>query len=476
MRSIQKNTNKNTMDLKYSRQIIAIAAAIFILSSCKVTQSYNRPADRTDRLYRGVSTADTTTMANIPWTQMFKDANLQTMLREAITNNNDLKVAVARIKQAEANLRQTTAAFFPTASAGPQVIQQKVAGTQGGSLGFTPVRVYGVTGNASWEIDLWGKLRSAKRAALASFLESDAYRRAVQTQLIADIATNYYNLLAYDKQLAITLQTVENRKEDVETNKLLKQANRVNEASVAQSEANRYAAEVTIPDLENSIWQTENAINVLMGRQPRGIQRDSLDVQQMDTLLQTGLPSQLLSNRPDVQQAEYGLRYYFEQIKAARAYFYPSLTITAQGGWQSATVRDLFSKTTVFGNIAAGLVQPVFNRGLNRQRLQIAKAQYEENLANFQQTVLNAGREVSDALYSYQAVAKKTNTRTLQLDAWKRATDDTRELLKNGYATYTDVLTSEQGLLSAQLSSVSDRLQQLTAVVSLYRSLGGGWK
>ena len=464
------------MNTKYTRQIVAIAATIITLSSCKVTEQYAQPAVRTDSLFRGAANADTTTMANIPWTQMFNDTNLQTMLRESISNNNDLKVAVARIKQAEANLRQTRVAFFPTLSAGPQVTQQKVAGTQGGGLGQLPGRVYAVAGSASWEIDLWGKLRSAGRAALASLLESEAYRRSVQTQLIAEIATNYYNLLAFDKQLAITMQTVENRKEDVETNKLLKQANRSNEAFVAQSEANRYAAEVTIPDLQNSIRQTENAISVLMGRQPGDIQRDSLDVQQVDTLLQTGLPSQLLSNRPDVQQAEYGLRYYFEQVKVARAYFYPSLTITAQGGWQSAAVKDLFNSAALFGNIAAGLTQPIFNRGLNRQRLEVAKAQYEENVATFQQTVLNAGREVSDALYSYQSVANKTTTRTLQLDAWKRAVDYNRALLKNGYATYTDVLTSEQGYLFAQLSSVSDRLQQLTAVVSLYRSLGGGWK
>ncbi len=464
------------MNIKYLRQIIAIAAIITTFSSCKVAQSYDRPEVKTNGLYRGVNTTDTTSMANIPWTQMFKDANLQNMLQEAIINNNDLKVTVARIKQAEANLRQTKAAFLPFMSAGPQVTQQKVASTQGGALGFIPDRVYAISGIASWEIDLWGKLRGANRAALASFLESDAYRRSVQTQLIAEIATNYYNLLAYDKQLAITMQTVENRKEDVETNKALKQANRVNEASVAQSEANRYAAEVTIPDLQNSIWQTENAINVLIGRQPGDIQRDSLNVQQVDALLQTGLPSQLLSNRPDVQQAEYGLRYYFEQINVARAYFYPSLTITAQGGWQSASVKDLFSTTALFGNIAAGLTQPIFNRGLNRQRLEVAKAQYEENLATFQQTILNAGREVSDALYSYQAVANKTNTRTLQLEAWERAANYNRALLKNGYATYTDVLTSEQGLLFAQLNSINDRLQQLTAVVSLYRSLGGGWK
>jgi outer membrane protein, multidrug efflux system len=464
------------MNLKYFRQAVFITLGVIMFSSCKTTESYHRPAVKTDSLYRGINTTDTSSIADIPYTKMFNDANLIAIIQEAIVNNNDLKVAVARIKQAEANLSQTKMAFLPTLSVGPQVTQQKVAATQGGNLGFSPERVYQFSGNASWEIDLWGKLKGAKRAALASLLQSDAYRRSVQTQLISDIASNYYTLLAYDKQLAITEQTVANRKEDVETNKALKEANSTNEAAVAQSEANRYSAEVTIPDLQDNIAQTENALCVLIGRQPGQITRSSLDMQQPDTSLQTGVPALLLANRPDVQQAEYNVRYYFEQIRVAKAYFYPSLTITAQGGWQSATVGDLFKSASLFGNVAAGLTQPIFNKGLNKQRLEIAKSQYEEYVANFQQSVLKAGQEVSNSLHSYQAVANKNQTRTLQLDASKRAVDYNRELLKNGYATYTDVLTSEQNYLSAQLSSINDRLQQLSAIVSLYRSLGGGWK
>ncbi|WPQ61450.1 efflux transporter outer membrane subunit [Chitinophaga sancti] len=465
------------MNLKYfSRTAAVIAVAVLILPGCKIRQAYIRPSVETDSLYRSVYTTDTTTIASLSWRQMFKDDKLQALIQAGIANNYDLIIAVARIKQAEANLRQAKAAFLPTLSVSPQYTRQKVAATQGGNLGFTPENVYAVQGNASWEIDLWGKLSSAKKASLASLLQSYAYQRSVQTKLIADIATDYYNLLAYDKQLAITVQTVKNRKEDVETNKALKVANRVNEASVAQSEANLYAAEVTIPDLQNSIRETENALCVLIGRHPGTIQRNLLDMQEVDTTLQTGLPAQLLSNRPDVQQAEYNVRYYFEQINVARAYFYPTLNITAQGGWQSATVGDLFKSATIFGNVVGGLTQPVFNKGLNKQRLQLAKAQYEENVATFQQTVLDAGREVSDALYNYKAVQDKASTRKLLLDAWFRSVDYNRELLKNGYVTYTDVLTSEQSYLSAQLSGVNDRLQQLTSLVTLYKSLGGGWK
>ncbi|OMP76565.1 MULTISPECIES: efflux transporter outer membrane subunit [unclassified Chitinophaga] len=465
------------MNLKYlTRTAAVIAVAVLILPGCKIRQAYIRPAVETDSLYRAAYTTDTATIANLSWRQMFKDDKLQALIQEGIANNYDLIIAVARIKQAEANLRQAKAAFLPTLSVEPQYTKQKVAATQGGNLGFTPANVYAVQGNASWEIDLWGKLSSAKKASLALLLQTYAYQRSVQTKLIADIATNYYNLLAYDKQLAITVETVDNRKEDVETNKALKIANRVNEASVAQSEANLYAAEVTIPDLQNSIRETENALCVLTGRHPGTIQRNMLDGQEVDTTLQTGVPAQLLSNRPDVQQAEYNVRYYFEQINVARAYFYPTLNITAQGGWQSATVGDLFKSATIFGNVVGGLTQPVFNKGQNKQRLQLAKAQYEENVATFQQTVLDAGREVSDALYNYKAVQDKALTRKLQLDAWFRSVDYNRELLKNGYVTYTDVLTSEQSYLSAQLSGVNDRLQQLTSLVTLYKSLGGGWK
>ena len=319
-------------------------------------------------------------------------------------------------------------------------------------------------------------MSAAKKAQLALLLQSYANRRAVQTSLVANIATAYLSLLAFDKELDITLQTLEIYKSDVETNKELKRANRANEASVAQSEANRFAAEVTIPDLYNNIRQLENAISVLVGRQPGPIQRSSLDVQQVDTVLQTGLPAQLLANRPDVQEAEYNVRYYFEQINVARAYFYPSLTITAQGGWQSPAIGTLFNSASLFGSVTGGLLQPVFNSGLNNQRLRLAKAQYEEKVLTFQQTVLSAGQEVSDALYSYQSTQIKLATRKQQLDALKRSVDYTRLLLKGSYVTYLDVLTSEQGYLAAQLNSVNDRLQQLTSVVTLYQSLGGGWR
>lgn len=459
------------------KQVAILLVSVMLLYGCGVTKPYVRPTVTTDSLFRDVHTTDTTTIADIPYRVMFKDPYLLNLIQEGIANSYNLKIAVARIKQAEANLKQSKAEFLPNINAGPQVTKQRLPSDQ--TQGFASNQtIYQLSASAGWEADLWGKLKSTEKGALASLLESDAYKRATQTQLVSDIAINYYNLLAYDKQLAITVESVKNFKEDVETNKTLKAANRITEASVVQSEANLYAAEVSIPDLKNNIRQTENAISVLIARPSGPIERDSLSNQKFDTILQTGVPAQLLGNRPDVQEAEYALRYYYEQINVARAYFYPKLTITAQGGWQNVELKNFFSASALFGNLVGGLLQPVFNQGLNKQRLALAKAQYEENVFDFHQALLNAGQQVSDALYSFQSAQEKRSIRTQQLEALKKAVDYNRELLNYGYAqtSYLDVLTSEQGYFSAQLNEVSDQLQQLSAVVNLYQSLGGGWK
>lgn len=453
-----------------------VAALVAMTASCKVTKPYQRPEQVADNaLYRDVNTTDSTTIANMPWQQLFTDTDLQALIQEGISNNLDLKIAVARIKSASANLQQSKLAFLPTLDATASATKKKLSVTQG--AGFLATTSYELSLSSSWEADIWGKLRSTKKAYLSAFLQSEAYRRAVLTQLIADIATNYYALLAYDAQLAITEKTVTNRIADVEAMKVLKESDVVTGAAVVQSAANRYSAEVTIPDLKQNIRETENAICILLGRAPAPITRTSLDAQALNTDLHTGVPAQLLANRPDVQQAEYQLRYYFELTNVARTYFYPSLSITATGGLSNTSVSKLFDASSFFGSIVGSLTQPIFNQGLNKQRLKVAEANQEESLATFRQTLLTAGQEVSNALFKYQAAIDKAKIRSEQINYLQKSVDFTKELLKYTSSTnYTDVLTSEQSLLAAQLNSVSDKLQQLQAVVSLYRSLGGGWK
>ena len=459
---------------KILKGILGVMLISITLYSCKLSESYTRNEDIAQKeLYRDSESKDSTTIADIPWKELFADSYLQSYIDEALSNNYDMQIAVARIKKAEATFKQSKLALLPSVDLNAGTTLQKT-GTGNSAVSSEAYELYG---GASWEADIWGKLRSTKRANLALLLESNAYKRAVQTQLISDVATAYYTLLAYDKQLSITEKTLKLRKEDVETMKLLKENDVVDGAAVVQSEASRYSTEVSIPDIKQSIYETENTLCVLLGRNPGSIERNVLDDQKLDVDLKIGLPAQLLANRPDVQEAEFELRYYYEMTNVARAYFYPSLTVTAQGGFSSSDISELFDASSVFRNFIGGLTQPIFNQGANKQRLKTAEANKEEYLATFQQTLLDAGQEVSNALYDYNSAQEKIALRGKQIEFLEKSVDFTMELLKYTSSTnYTDVLTSEQSLLTAQLSSVSDKLQQLNAVVSLYRSLGGGWK
>ncbi|MDP9076074.1 MAG: efflux transporter outer membrane subunit [Bacteroidota bacterium] len=466
----------NRSYIKYTLLIALLSATL----SCKITKTYKQPDLNTNDLYRGKSTTDTTTIATLPWEKLFADTVLQALIHEGLFNNLNLKIAVQKIYEAQAALGQSKAALLPSLSANASATRSKQSAA---SLNYPPgttistlTTSYQLGLSTSWEADIWGKLSSAKRVAFNNLLQTDAAKRAVQTQLIADIANNYYTLIALDKELDITVRTLQNRIKDVETMKALKEGAVVNGAAVVQSEANRYAAEVAIPDLKRSIRETENALDILVGRQPGALNRAKLDEQKPVDSLQTGIPSQLLKNRPDVQQAEYTFRSAFENTNLARTYFYPSLTITASGGWSNLQLKDFFVGS-VFYNVAAGLTQPIFNQGINKARLKTAQAQQLEALYSFQQTLLVAGQEVSNALYAYQSSTEKTGARSKQIAALTKAVDYTQELLRYSSATnYTDVLTSEQNLLAAQLDGVNDRLQQLQAVVNLYRALGGGWR
>jgi multidrug efflux system outer membrane protein len=450
------------------------------MPSCKVTKPYQKPDLNVNDLYRGQGTTDTTTIANMPWQNLFTDTALRALIQEGLYQNLNLKIAVEKIYEAQAALGQAKGALLPNLSANVGVTQSKQSAA---GLNFPPgiaintlTTTYQLGLSTTWEADIWGKLSSSKRAAYANLLQTDAAKRAIQTQLIADIANNYYSLLALDKELEITTQTLQNRMKDVETMKTLKEAAVVNGAAVVQSEANRYAAEVAIPDIKRSIRETENALDILVGRPPASLNRGKLDDQKSITDLKTGIPSQLLKNRPDVQQAEYAFRSAFENTNVAHAYFYPAFTITASGGYSNLQLKDFFVNS-IFYNIAAGLTQPIFNQGINKARLKTAQAQQKGALFNYQQTLLTAGSEVSNALYSWQSAGEKGDSRSKQIAALEKSVDYTQQLLRYSSATnYTDVLTSEQSLLAAQLNGVNDRLQQLQAIVNLYRALGGGWK
>lgn len=466
------------MKFRYKHSFL-IGFVILSLSAC-VTQKYTRPQVTSEGLYRDNNTTDTATMADIPWKSLFSDTTLQSLIQEGINQNLDLKQAIERIKISEATLQQSRAAFLPSLQGDLSVTDAKQSAA---ALNFPAgininleTQTYRAQLSTAWEADIWGKLSSAKRAAYATLIQSDAAKRAVQTQLIATIANSYYTLLALDKQLAITMETIKIRRKDVETVKALKEGAVVNGAAVVQSEANLYAAEVSLPDLKRSIKEAENALSVVLAKAPGTINRSTIDQQVPYANLQTGISAQLLQNRPDVIAAEYGFRSAFENTNVAKTYFYPALTLTASGGLSSLQLKNFFDNS-IFYNLVGGITQPIFAKGQNKARLKTAQAQQQQAFYTFQQTLLTGGQEVSNALYAYQTAVEKEEARAKQIASLTKAVDFTKELLRYSSATnYTDVLTSEQSLLTAQLSGINDKLQKLQSVVNLYRALGGGWK
>jgi multidrug efflux system outer membrane protein len=468
------------MKSQKGRSMLYVVLLAGILGSCKITKPYSTPEQQTAGLYRTEASTDSATIADLPWKELISDTTLQELISEGLRQNLNLKIAIQRINEAQAALQQSRAAFYPSLEGGVKATNTKSSAAalnfpSGININLNTV-TYQALLSSSWEADIWGKLKSGRKAALATFLQSDASARAVQTQLISDIALNYYNLLALDQQLVITEQTLKNRIEDQQTMKALKDAAIVNGAAVVQSEANRYAAEVAIPDLKRGIREAENALAILLAREPGPIKRSKLADQQPYVNLAIGVPSQLLRNRPDLQQAEFAFRTAFENTNVARTYFYPSLTITASGGLSTLQVKDFFNRS-IFYNLIGGMTQPIFSQGVNKARLKTSEARQQEAFYSYQQSWLNAGLEVSNALYLYQTATEKEESRARQIAALEKSVEFTKDLLQYSSATnYTDVLTSEQTLLSAQLSSVNDRLQKLQSVVQLYRALGGGWK
>jgi len=453
-------------------QLAFVLLLVFIAESCKVTHLGKFPEIRADdNLYRDLDISDSLSIAMVPWRELFKDTCLQLIIEKAVSNNPDMQVAIARVKKAEAAFRQSRAEFFPSLNAGVNATFQSETG------GFGVPESYQVFGSTSWEADIWGKFRSAKRASLASLMASEAFKRAVTTDLIASAAMNYYNLLALDAQLDITRRTLEKRISNAETMQALRDNDLITSADLVLSQANRYSTEIIIPDLKQRIYETENILSLLMGQGPGPIDRTSLEQQNLSEDFRTGVPAQLLANRPDVLEAEYRLRYYYETAKSARANFYPSLTITARGGLTEASLNALFNQPLFFWSIFGGLVQPIFNYGLNKQRFLSATADFEESHASFRKILLNAGSEVANSMHSYETATDKISIREKQIGYLEKAVDYTTELLKYSSTTsYIDVLTSEVTLLSAELNGVNDKVDQLQSIVALYQSLGGGWQ
>ena len=472
MKSILKNTSL--------QKGLVIAIMAFTLQSCFVAKDYTRPeVTETENLYRTDNLpSDSISMADISWKTMFTDTYLQQYIEEGLQNNMDIRIAVQQIVAAEAYAKQGKAGYLPTLSVGPNITHQELSkNTQLGSfLTNTSTDQFDITANLSWEADIWGKIRSNKRATQAVYLQSVAGHQAVKTQLISSIAATYYSILALDAQLEITKTSITTRKKGVETIKALKEAGLTNQVAVDQNIAQYNNAKALEVDLEVALFKAENTLSILLGKTPQEINRSTLDTQTINSEMKLGVASQLLSNRPDVMAAEYGLISAFELTNVARSSLYPSLKLTAASGLQSLELDKLFNANSIFANIVGGLTQPLFNKRKLKTQKEVAIAQQEQALLRFKKTLLVAGNEVSNALYSFNSENKKFKFLVNEVEALRKAEKNSEELLKNGYATYLDLLTARQSALSAENRVIGSRLQQLQAVVTLYEALGGGLK
>ncbi|MEZ4801340.1 MAG: efflux transporter outer membrane subunit [Gelidibacter sp.] len=462
---------------------LILVVSAFTLQSCFVAKDYERPQfEETQNLFRTDQLpTDSLSMADVSWKDLFTDPYLIGYIEEGLQNNIDIRVAIQQMLAAEAYVKQGKAGYLPSISGGATASRSYLSenGQQGAilsGLGTDHVDQFEVSGDLSWEADIWGKIRSNKRAFEASYLQSEAAHQAVKTRLIADIASTYYQLVSLDAQLEITKSSVTVRDSSVTTIQALKDAGQVTQVAVDQNIAQYNNARALEVDLETAIFQTENTMSILLGKGPQHYERGILEDQQLESELKLGVPATLLRNRPDVIAAEYGLVEAFELTNVARSNFYPSLTLSASGGLQSLDVDKLFDTGSLFATIVGGVTQPIFNQRRIRTQKEVADAQQEQALLEFKRSLLVAGNEVSNALYSYNQETKKFEYRELEVEALRNAESNSNELLKNGYANYLDLLTARQSALSAELNVVDSKLQQLLSIVDLYEALGGGWK
>ena len=439
------------------KKILLILGIATLLTSCSIYKKYSRPEDiSTKNLYGNIEKADTTTMADISWREFFTDKYLQGYIEQGLKNNIDMRLAAERVSQAELALQSAKLAFIPSFGFEPQI-----------SAGLNSSFAYTLPVKASWEIDILARNINAKRKAEATLEYNRLYRRSVQTALVSAIANNYYTLLMLDAQLRISRATSASWKDNVRTMKAMKEAGMTNEASVSRTEANSCSIDASLHDLEYSLVKAQNSLALLLGVPPQDFPRGELNGVDFKQELFVGVPAQLLSRRPDVQQAEYNLRIAYHNTNIAHAKLYPSLTITGEGAFEG-------SPATWALSFVGKLVQPIFNAGANRANYKIAQSQQKEALLEFEHKLLEAGSEVNTALAQCRSASSKTNLRIRQIETLESSVYSTRQLMSHSEATYLEVLTAQQSLLSARLLQVSDRFEGIQGVINLYRALGGG--
>lgn len=454
------------------KKILFILAGTLVLAGCKSYKNYERPQSIEDtaneQLFRDVQATDTMSFGNRPWREVFTDAQLQQLIEKALAQNTDLQKADHNIKKARIGLKVSKLSYLPTLAVAPQ---GQIASFDGGKA----TKTYTLPLSLSWELGSWGSLRNNRKKAGVDTLIAASAKQATQTAIVSAVANLYYTMQMLDEQLRTTNETVVLWKKNVDAMEAMQEAGLTTNAAVAQARANFYELQTTIPTLEHSIRQTENALCVILNEAPHPIARSAFNADAFPADFSTGVPLQLLSSRPDVKIAELQLASAFYNTNIARSAFYPSLTLSGVAGWTNSAGSIVMNPAKFIANAVGSLVQPLFAQGKLRAQYKIAKIEQESLTLDFRNTLLSAGQEVSDALSAYQTAIAKAEKRKLEVEQLEQALEKTLFLFSHGNTTsYLETLTAQQSLLSAKLSLISDKYDKLQAGISLYQALGGG--
>jgi NodT family efflux transporter outer membrane factor (OMF) lipoprotein len=480
----RRTQSKHKEDKIFFSNWLITSLIIVFISSCKVGKEYQRPSLQLPTQFNNVSFADTSSIADIRWQNFFTDTTLQNLINLGITYNHDLLLAIKRIDIAQERVKQAKVLQLPELNS--QISAQynypsknSLSGLSTNSfLGKSHIENYLASVNLSWEVDVWGKLRRQKEATLAEYLQTYEASKAVQTQLVANIAQGYFNLLMLDKQLEIARGNFALSDSFSVATQLLRNAGIVTTLAVEQAASQRQSTALLVPQLEQSIAVQENALQVLTGQLPGTvIRRPALTEFSITENFSTGLPASIVSRRPDVRSNEMALVAANAQVGVAQANMYPALNITAGGGWETFKASNWFEvPNSLFGLAAGSIAQPIFQRRQLRTQYEIAKLQREQAVIQFRQSVLQAVREISDALVQADKLKQQEEIATGQVDTLHHAIFNARLLFKSDLANYLEVITAQENALQAELNLASIQRQQLSAIVELYRALGGGWK
>lgn len=467
-------TIKNMTRMTGGRLLLLAGLATLSLTGCKsLYGTYERPEVKTDGIVRDPVNDQATLQGsndfgNLPWRSVFSDPQLQALIEKTLANNPDLLNAALNVDMAEAQLKAAKLAFLPSVAISPQGTISHFGDHVEATKSYTLPLV------ASWDVDLFGTLRSSKKAAAMSLLQTRDYQVAVQTRLISNVANLYYTLLMLDKQVEIVDNMEKLTKDTWDMMKLQMEFGRARSTSVESAEAAYYSVKNQGVSLKRQIRETENSLSLLLGEPAHAISRGTLDGQSLPENFAGGVGVELLSNRADVHANEMALASCFYNVQNARSRFYPSLSITGTGGWSNG--QGLVNPGKLLLQAVGSLTQPIFMKGQLQANLRVSEDQYKQAYNTWQNSILSAGSEVSNALVAYNAAKESEELEQKRIDVLKQNVEDTELLYKQSSSTYLEVITAQQNLLNAQINQVQDQFTKLQSIVNLYYALGGGSK